>query len=235
MTLAFYTLYRDDILAVRAPALTFYVLRASDGLYLIDCGFIGGRYLLRRALKARGWHNEPIRGILVTHGHLDHILNVSAIADESGAWVAAPILDADHYSGRYSYSNASHVCGILESVGRPLLGYKEFHIDRPLDDLSEIPVWKGLVAIHLPGHTEGHVGFYSPDLRLLFSADLFASYGTIAHLPPNIFNDKPDLIPGSVEKALSLDIDGIIPNHCDTSSPEEHLSRLRALSGINAS
>ena len=41
---------RDDILQVRAPALCFYVLRDSTGLYLIDGGFIGGPYLLARAL-----------------------------------------------------------------------------------------------------------------------------------------------------------------------------------------
>ncbi len=31
----------EDILQVRAPGLNFYVLRDSEGLYLIDAGFLG--------------------------------------------------------------------------------------------------------------------------------------------------------------------------------------------------
>ncbi len=220
---------RDDILQIRAPALCFYVLRATDGLYLIDGGFIGGRYLLSRALKRRGWQHIPIKGILITHGHLDHILNVAQISEDSGAWIAAPRLDSLHYEGNYPYKSYARVCGLLENIGRTLFRYSPFSVDRWLDDLSDIPVWHGLTAIHLPGHTEGHMGFYCSSLRLLFSADLFASYGNIPHLPPAIFNDNSELIPESVSRALSLDLDGLIPNHCDTASPATHLARLRSL------
>ncbi|HBN77787.1 MAG TPA: hypothetical protein DD473_18655 [Planctomycetaceae bacterium] len=75
----------DDLLQVRAPAVNFYVLRDSSGLTLLDAGFIGGRSLLRQALKKQEWEREPIRGIIVTHGHLDHILNVAKVAREAGA------------------------------------------------------------------------------------------------------------------------------------------------------
>jgi glyoxylase-like metal-dependent hydrolase (beta-lactamase superfamily II) len=218
----------DDILQVRAPALCFYVLRGSDGLYLIDGGFIGGRHLLARALRKRGWDREPIKGILVTHGHLDHILNVAPIAKASGAWIAAPRLDALHIQGRYAYRGLARICGALEGIGRPILGYTAFPVDRWLDDLSEVPVWHGLTAIHLPGHTDGHIGFYCARLRLLFCADLFASYGAIPHLPPDIFNSCPQHIPASVSRALSLDLAGVLPNHCDKASPATHLTRLRS-------
>jgi glyoxylase-like metal-dependent hydrolase (beta-lactamase superfamily II) len=67
----------DDVFPVRAPGVSFCVLRDAAGLYLIDGGFIGGRSLLQRALRRHGCEREPIRGIIVTHGHLDHILNVA--------------------------------------------------------------------------------------------------------------------------------------------------------------
>ena len=35
---------------------------------------------------------------------------------------------------------------------------------------------KSLRVIHLPGHTQGHCGFYSQRFSLLFTGDLFASY-----------------------------------------------------------
>lgn len=222
-------IYHETILQVRAPAANFYVLRAEDGLYLLDGGFIGGGWLLDRALRHHGWRQEPIRGIIVTHGHLDHILNIARLAEQSGAWVAAPILDREHYAGCYPYRGIARVCGSLEAVGRVLLGYREFKVDRWLEDGSELAVWRGLTAVHLPGHTDGHLGFYCEDLRLLFCADLFASFGRIAHQPPAIFNSCPDKMPDSLEKALSLDLAGVLPNHGDKALPAEHLTRLRKL------
>jgi glyoxylase-like metal-dependent hydrolase (beta-lactamase superfamily II) len=196
---------------------------------LLDAGFIGGRFLLRRALRERGWEREPIRGIIVTHGHLDHILNVSTIARETGAWIAGPRLDADHYSGQPRYRGWARVTGWLESIGRLVLRFRPFVPDRWLDDGDFIDVWHGLRAVHLPGHTYGHMGSYCERLRLLFTADLFASYRGIAHFPPDIFNSAPEQLPQSVTAALAFDLAGVIPNHCDRASPEEHLQRLRQL------
>lgn len=218
-----------DILPVRTPAVTFHVLRDSSGLYLLDAGFIGGRSSLWRALRRHGWERETIRGIIVTHGHLDHILNVGAIADETGAWIAAPRLDADHYFGHPHYTGYARVTGFFESIGRRMLPFQPFGPDRWLDDGDLLDVWHGLRAVHLPGHTPGHMGFYCETLKLLFSADLFASYAGIAHLPPKIFNSAPEELGQSVSRALALDAIGLIPNHGDRAAPEEHLQRLRKL------
>lgn len=219
----------DDILQVRAPALCFYVLKSDKGLYLIDGGFIGGLALLDHALRLRGWHKIPIKGILVTHGHLDHILNVSSLAKRNAAWIAAPRQDRAHYEGRPAYKGASKVTGVLETIGRKIFAYQPFDANQWLEDGSEIPIWDGLRAIHLPGHTMGHMGFYCAARKLLFSADLFASSIFGAQLPPAIFNSHPELIPASIAKALALPLEGVLPNHCDKSPASKHLERLLRL------
>jgi hypothetical protein len=58
---------------------------------------------------------------------------------------------------------------------------------------------------------------------------LFASYGPISHPPPAIFNTRPELIRSSVSRALTLDLVGVVPNHCDAAPFSEHLKRLRLL------
>jgi glyoxylase-like metal-dependent hydrolase (beta-lactamase superfamily II) len=211
---------------------TFHVLRDRAGLYLIDAGFIGGITLLKRALRRRGWEKEPIKGIILTHGHLDHVLNVAPLVKETGAWVAAPRLDADHYAGKPKYTGWSHGAGILEALGRPLLRFQPFTPDRWLDDGDTLDLWHGLRAVHLPGHTHGHTGFYCEELKVLFTADLFASYARLSHFPPLLLNSCPELMRASVEKALALDLQGVLPNHGSGASPEVHLSRLRRLAGI---
>ncbi|TWT29425.1 MBL fold metallo-hydrolase [Blastopirellula retiformator] len=217
------------ILQVRAPGINFYVLRDGETLYLIDAGFIGGPRLLHRALARRRWNRFPVGGILITHGHLDHILNVQQIAKRYGAWIVAPRLDAEQYRGKSNYPGKARVAMWLERVGRPILGFRPFRPDRLLDDGDQINVWQGLQAVHLPGHTAGHMGYYSPARRLLFSGDLFVSYGYRASLPPDIFNTAPEQIPASVDAALAFDLEGIFPNHCDVSPPDVHLQRLRKL------
>lgn len=220
---------QEDLLQIRSLGVNFYVLRDSEGLYLIDAGFIGGRHLLQQALKKRGWDSDRIVGIIVTHGHLDHILNVGSIAEETGAWIASPRLDASHYQGCPSYRGLAKITGFLEAIGRRLLGFRKFTPTRFLDDGDTLNVWDGLTVVHLPGHTAGHSGFYCERRKLLFCSDLFASYGHFSHLPPAIFNSNGDDIPMSVTKAIDLDLIGVLPNHGDDSSPEVHLKRLTAI------
>ena len=118
---------------------------------------------------------------------------------------------------------------MLESIGGRVGGFLPFQPNRLLEDGDEIDVWHGLRAVHLPGHTRGHMGFYCEPLRLLFSADLFASYGLAAHLPPAIFNHDSAAVRVSLAKACQLDLAGVLPNHGDSASPEIHLERMRAI------
>lgn len=220
---------RDDLLQVRNHVVCFYVLRDGDSLYLIDTGFIGGIGCLDRALARKDWDKLPIRGIILTHGHLDHILNVSKLAKRHGAWIAAPGLDADFYEGNAVYHGISRITGVAEAIGRRVLSFQTFTPTRLINDGDRLDIWHGLQAVHLPGHTAGHTGYFCKKLGLLFSADLFASCGSSPCLPPKVFNSNSEQITASVDRALQLEITGVIPNHCDLASPVEHLARLRSL------
>lgn len=220
---------RDDLIQILEPGVDFHVLRDERGIYLIDAGFVSGIDRLRRALRERKWDREKIIGIIVTHGHLDHILNVGKLSQQTGAWIAAPRLDGDHYQGHAKYHGLSRVTGVLEAIGRPVLGFTSFTPDRLLDDGDTLDVWHGLRAVSLPGHTAGHMGFYCEKLKLLFSADLYGSHARFTRLPPAIFNSNQKQIPSSIAKALELDLCGVLPNHGDGATPEVNLERLRKL------
>lgn len=220
----------DDLLAIRAAIVTFYVLKDAGGLYLIDTGFINGRRFLRRELKRRGWDHLPVRGILLTHGHLDHTMNAVWFARRYGAWIAGPRLDADHYLGKAKLRGLARVTTALEWLGRVCCRYQPFTPDKWIDPDEVLPIWGGLRAVHLPGHTAGHTAYYSESRKVLLGGDLINSFPYRSVAPPDIFNTFPEQIPAATAKAASLDLVGFFPNHGDDAPPGVHLRRLRGLS-----
>jgi len=220
----------NELLQVRTPYVNFYVLKDEKKLYLIDCGFVGGQKYLKKSLHLKGWGNLKVAGIIITHGHLDHILNVFDIAKSNDAWIYAPEFDKERFKGKVKYSGISYITGVAESVGRTFLRYKPFSPDRYLSHGDIIKVWHGLEVISLPGHTRGHIGLYCKKLKILFSADLFASFETFSHAPPCIFNEDNMEVRKSMRKALNLDLTGgVLPNHGDEASPEVNRERLEVL------
>ena len=202
-----------------------HLLVEGPDAWLLDTGMVVEPVLVRRLLRRLGLTPQSIRGILLTHGHLDHAGNLAALKEWTGARVYGHPAEQRHVDGCYPYEGTARWCGRLEAAGRWAFRYRTATIDEHFGDADELPFWGGLRVVHLPGHSEGHCGFYSARHDLLFSADLFASYFFGPHLPPPILNSFPELIPGSLRKALELDPRWMIPNHYDILDGELHKRR----------
>src|SRR5262249_2645847 len=105
---------------------------------------------------------------------------------------------------------------------RALLRYRPVAIDQPLHPGMELPYWGGLRVIHLPGHTQGHCGFFSSRFNLLFSGDLFASYVFLTHVPPAILNSCPAYLDSILRPVEELSPSRIVPNHYFAFNGELH-------------
>ena len=92
--------------------------------------------IVRRLLAERGW---TLRGILVTHGHLDHIGAVKALAEEAGVevWMARGDADDLRTYGPAPYE-PDHLVGGGDTVEVAGILFRVFDV---------------------PGHTRGSVAF----------------------------------------------------------------------------
>lgn len=158
-----------------------------------------GDYLFE-VLSQRGFH---VAGIILTHGHFDHIWGLEALRNLSGAKVYAcneeqDVLESDDL-------NAS------ARVGRACVAKADYYVK----DGEEITI-AGMTCrvIHTPGHTKGSCCFYFENAGFLVSGDtLFAESVGRSDLPTG---SESALVRSVREKLFLLPDDTkVYPGHGD--------------------
>ena len=125
----------------------------------------------RRISRAVREQKLNVKGILLTHGHFDHIMAVPELEAEFGAPVYA--YEAEEALLKDTQMNLS-----APWVGRAL----SLSAERLLKDGERLELAGfEIQAIHTPGHTAGGVSYYLAAEQALFSGDtLFrGSYGRV--------------------------------------------------------
>jgi len=173
----------------------FYIDDESKHGFLIDPGAQAEKLLAM--IKENGW---VIEGILLTHGHFDHIGAVNEIRDALHIPVIA-FESADDYL-LSSYAN-------LSSQFNDEILVKDVQYVKEGDEivLSTNPQFS-LRVIYTPGHTTDSVVYYSENDRVLFSGDTIfkASIGN-TRFPGG---DYDTLVSSIINKIFTLPEDTVI-------------------------
>jgi glyoxylase-like metal-dependent hydrolase (beta-lactamase superfamily II) len=211
-----------------------YAFATGGGLVLLDTGWPADTAweALTAGLESIGASVADVRGVLVSHMHLDHAGLTGRVREASGAWIAMHPADravianfglrdperAVPLEVAFLRSLGASAEEAAASVGSPQ-AYRAFTSmglpDRELadGDLADVPGWR-LRAVHTPGHTPGHVCFVDE-----LSQRMFAGDHILPRITPNISVQAVEGVQPladylkSLAKVRDLDVDEVMPAH----------------------
>ncbi len=142
-----------DVLAVRTPTLP--PATHTNCYRLGDCVIDPASPYPEEQERLRRWAG-PIRRVLLTHHHHDHIGGVEELVATTGAAV-------------WAHADAQ----------------VPFRVDHRVADGDRVDTGAGvLIALHTPGHADGHLAWQLEGTGDVIAGDLVAGEGTIVLLPP---------------------------------------------------
>ncbi len=205
----------------------------GGGVALVDAGWDTDEAWtsLTDGLAVAGGSIDDVRAVLVTHIHPDHYGLAGRVREASGAWIGLHPADAVMLESRYGNTDQllAEMTHFLADSGVPAdklpdLAFASMVVksmvtmaepDMLFEDGKEIelPGWN-LRTIWTPGHSPGHVCFYSADQRLLLSGD-----HVLPRITPNISvhtqqfpNPLGDYLE-SLLKVQNLGTEEVLPGH----------------------
>jgi glyoxylase-like metal-dependent hydrolase (beta-lactamase superfamily II) len=158
---------------IKAGFVNLFLFSGPDGLLLIDTGLNGSHKRVLAQIQQMGASPQALKTILITHADGDHFGGLAGLqaSTPATAW-ANPIEAAAIQAGQSSrVIKARGIAQVLFKLVLPLFKASPARIDQPLNGGEEFAVLGGLKAIPTPGHTPGHVSFYSASRKVLFAGD----------------------------------------------------------------
>jgi glyoxylase-like metal-dependent hydrolase (beta-lactamase superfamily II) len=213
----------------------------KDEATLIDTGVAGSDVAIGEHLTRLGLEWKNIRRIILTHQDVDHIGGAGAIVKASNAEVLAHEDDIPYIQGerRLLKMNPDRIEAMLKTVPaeqrervRQLFeNPPTVHVDRALVDGEKLPYSGGIVVIHTPGHTPGHISLFLGAERLLIAGDALRAENGVLQGPS--LSSTPDLAvaTASLRKLLDYPIDRVLCYHGGLTNPGS-LVRLREIVGV---
>jgi glyoxylase-like metal-dependent hydrolase (beta-lactamase superfamily II) len=145
---------------------------------LVDAGLAGSAGYIRRAVARRFGEKAHPEGVLLTHGHFDHVGSARDLADRWDVPIYAHPLETPYLRGLSDYPPRDPTMGgAMAQMSRlmPDHGYDFGERVRTLPADGGVPGLPGWRWMHTPGHTPGHVSLFQEADGVLLAADAFAT------------------------------------------------------------
>ncbi|QYR20649.1 MBL fold metallo-hydrolase [Paenibacillus sp. sptzw28] len=141
-----------------------WIVVEKDGVVLVDAGIGGMAKGIMSFIDKLG--AGPLKAIVLTHGHSDHVGAVKQIVEQRPVPVYAHRIELPYMEGKLPYPRRKKAA---QTIAAGIAKELEEH------DGGELPVFGGLKPYLTPGHSPGHVVYYHEQDQVLLAGDLFTS------------------------------------------------------------
>jgi len=153
-----------------------WVVVEQDGVTLVDAGIPS---MAKGIMSFIDQLNAgPLKQILLTHGHSDHVGSVKRILQNRPVPVYVHQTEIPYMEGRLPYPRRKKAeASVAPGLVQPL----------PESEAGVLETIAGLKPYHTPGHSPGHVAYYHEADQVLLAGDMFTSKAGKLHKPMPIF------------------------------------------------
>ncbi len=217
----------DGIHFVHSTLVNWVVLTDGDEVALIDCGYPAQLPQVRASVRAAVGYDAPVRTVLVTHAHADHIGTAARLVADDGAEVRCSPAELAGVRREVTYQVD---LGAIVRRPRPAAlrwalravragGLRDVAVTAPTAlDGPLVAAGHRVEPLDLPGHTPGHVAYWLPDARVLVSGDALVTGNPVTpargpQVMPPMFQQDLDRAVASLDRLLDLDARWVLPGH----------------------
>ncbi|HME54391.1 MAG TPA: MBL fold metallo-hydrolase [Candidatus Lokiarchaeia archaeon] len=170
-----------------------------------------------------------VKTIVITHADMDHVGNLAAMKNVTGAIVTSHSIEAEYVAGRRIKSTAKlpFLLKLMRPLMKGMMNFPRVEVDRTLEQDDIIG---RLQVLFTPGHSPGSIALYDPVRKALFSGDTI-----LTDRKGNVFGPRNRFTPDinqawqSAESLKVLDVEVLLPGH-GTPLTENVKEKLQALS-----
>ena len=195
----------DGIHLISHAHVNCYLVEDEDGLTIVDAGLPTMWSMLQELLESCGRRPDQVKALVLTHGHFDHVgfalrahreWQVPVLVHAGDTYLAAHPYRYKPQRNRFLYP-LSHprsvpLLGRMAAAGA--LNVKGITDTRPLDTGAPLQIPGRPLAIHTPGHTDGHCILHFPDRDTVLAGD------AVVTLDPYTGKSGPQIVASAATK-----------------------------------
>jgi glyoxylase-like metal-dependent hydrolase (beta-lactamase superfamily II) len=177
-----------------------YLWEWRDGITLIDTGFPKDAKVILDVLKRTNRPLHRVRRIIVTHADLDHSGALAQLKRATQAQIVCHAVEKEYLEHPMRRQPAALWMRPPYRLATYLPGYHPRPVtpDLLVVDGQELP--EGLMVIHTPGHTPGHISLLNRERRFLITGDALSNRGGKLRAPIHIYTPDPQNAQRSIWK-----------------------------------